>query len=150
MTEQRETTQNGARHVNSHDSILNGERAVYRTGKISDEFADRLAALPKNHQVRAVVLPAPYMMQDGNGSRVRGEERQAILRESRTRTEETFAEIDSVLAGVGGQRLTECGNALGYIVVETTPSGVAAIAELGWVGTVMEDQAIRPVHQMGS
>jgi hypothetical protein len=120
------------------------------SSKISDEFAERLAALPPDHQVRAVVLPAPYLVNGSNGARVHGEERQAILREARTRTEETFAEIDSVLAGAGGRRLTDCGNALGFIVVETTPSGIAAIAGLGWVGTVMEDQAIRPVHQSGS
>lgn len=115
------------------------------TSKISDEFADRLAALPPDHQVRAVVLPAPYLVSGSNGARVNGEERQAILREARTRTEETFAEIDTVLAGAGGQRLTDSGNALGFIVVETTPSGITAIAGLGWVGTVLEDQAIRPV-----
>jgi len=121
-----------------------------RSGKISDEFAGRLAALPPSHQVRAVILPAPYLVNGSNGARVRGEERQGILREARTRTEETFAEIDQVLAGTGGQRLTAGGNALGFIVVETTANGIAAIANLGWVGSVMEDQAIRPVHQAES
>lgn len=121
-----------------------------RSGKISNEFANRLAALPKGQQVRVVVLPAPYLVGGSNGARVCGEDRQAILREARTHTEETFAEIDSVLADIGGQRLTENGNALGFIVVETTPGGVAAIADLGWVGTVMEDQTIRPIHQVES
>jgi hypothetical protein len=121
--------------------------ADQHSGKISDEFAKRLAALPPGHQVRAVVLPAPYLIRDSNGARVRGEERQAILREARTRTEETFAEIDRVLTEVGGTRLTEWGNALGFVIVETCPEGIAAIADLGWVGTVMEDQAIRPVHE---
>ena len=118
-------------------------------GKISAEFAKRLAHLAPGQSVRAVVLPAPYLV-DNSNDRVRGEERQARLREARTRTEATFAEIDRVLAEVGGTRLTECGNALGYIVVETCPQGIAAIAGLGWVGTVMEDQAIRPVHQVES
>ena len=119
--------------------------AKAHAGKISDEFAHRLAALPPGRQVRAVVLPAPYLVQGSNGARVHGEERQAILREARTRTEETFAEIDRVLAQMGGKRLTQAGNALGFIIVETCPDGIAAIADLGWVGTVMEDQAIRPV-----
>ena len=118
--------------------------------KISNEFADRLAALSPDQQVRAVVLPAPYLVSDSSTSRVRGEERQAVLREARTRTEETFAEIDMVLTEVGGQRLTERGNALGFILVETTASGIDAIADLNWVGTVMEDQSIRPVGQVGS
>ena len=122
-------------------------------GKISDEFAARLAALPPGRHVRAVVLPAPYMVDDKVGSsrtRVHGEERQAIVREARIRTEATFAEIDNVLAAVGGTRLTECGNTLGFIIVETCPNGINAIADLGWVGTVLEDQTIRPMHQAGS
>ena len=140
---------NGQTETNQ-DSAFQSRNAMVQSGKISNEFADRLAALPADHQVRAVVLAAPYLVSGNNGTRVRGEERQAILREARTRTEETFAEIDSVLAGTGGQRLTANGNALGFIVVETTATGISAIADLGWVGTVMEDQAIRPVHQVES
>lgn len=130
-----------------HDASRGNAR--HYAGKISDEFAERLASLSPQDQVRAVVLPAPYLVSGSNGARVRGEERQALMREARTRTEETFSEIDTVLAGAGGQRLTERGNALGFIVVETTADGIAAIAGLGWVGTVMEDQSIRPVHQTG-
>ena len=135
--------------MNEQNGMENAEaEALHHSGKISNEFADRLAALPADCPVRAIVLPAPYLV--SSGERVRGEERQAILREARTRSEETFAEIDDVLAKVGGQRLTECGNALGYILIETCRAGIAAIADLHWVGTVMEDQAIRPVHQAGS
>ncbi len=139
---------------NRHNGNVQGESAKEHLTKISNEFAHRLALLPSNQKVRAVVLPAPYLVNGSNngssGTRVQGEARQAILREARTRTEETFAEIDTVLAGVGGQRLTESGNALGFIVVETTANGITAIADLGWVGTVLEDQAIRPVHQIES
>jgi len=141
MTEQRGFNQNS--------DLQKGKQSLAplcAAGKISDEFAGRLAALPPSNQVRAVVLPAPYLVNGSNGERVRGEERQAILREARTRTEETFAEIDLVLARTGGYRLTESGNALGFIVVETNAGGIAAIASLGWVGTVMEDQSIRPMH----
>jgi hypothetical protein len=126
------------------------ENAMHHPSKISDAFAERLAALPPDCQVRAVVLPAPYLVSTGSSARVRGDERQAILREARTRTEETFGEIDKVLTEVGGTRLTEVGNALGYILIETCRAGIAAIADLGWVGAVMEDQAIRPVHQAES
>ena len=133
----------------SQESNERGQNASRHPVKISDEFAERLAALPPDHQVRAVVLPAPYLVNSGRGARVRGEERQALLREARTRTEESFADIDKVLAEVGGRRLTECGNALGFIIVETCPKGIDAIADLDWVGTVMEDQPIRPVHQTG-
>jgi hypothetical protein len=138
QTESNTPGQNERRHVCS------------RTGKISDEFADRLAALSDQQKVRAVIMPAPYLVDSGEGRRVRGEERQARVAEARTRTEETFSEVDAVLAQTGGRRLTERGNALGFIVVETTVEGITAIADLNWVGTVLEDQPIRPVHQAES
>jgi len=119
--------------------------------KISREFAERLATMPRNQRVRAIVLPAPYMVsarRSANGAeRPRGAERQAVLREARRRTEETFAEIDAVLAESGGRRMTDAGNALGFVVVETTPDGIEAICDLDWVGAVLEDQPIHPVHR---
>jgi hypothetical protein len=148
MIGQTQNNQNG--NGNSNGKVNGNIKAgctKQHPAKISDEFADRLASLPSDQQVRAVVLAAPYLVNGSNGARVRGEERQAIVRETRTRTEETFAEIDAVLAQEGGHRLTKSGNSLGFIVVETTPSGIATIADLDWVGTVVEDQAIRPVHQ---
>jgi hypothetical protein len=114
------------------------------TSKISAEFAERLAGLPAGQVVRAVLLPAPYLVEGGE-SRPRGAERQAILREARRRSEETFADVDAVLAASGGQRVTESGNSLGFIVVETTPGGIQALCDLDWVGTVLEDQAIYPL-----
>ncbi len=113
--------------------------------KISNEFAERLATLPCEQEVRAIVLPAPYMVRKGE-DRPRGAERQAIMREARKRSEQTFAEIDQVLAETGGRRVTESGNALGFIVVETTADGIEAILDLEWVGTILEDQPIYPVH----
>jgi hypothetical protein len=149
MDRQTDSYQNGDSHRESHRESHCGD-AKHHSDKISDEFADRLASLPPDQPVRAVVLPAPYLVNGSNGARVHGEERQAIIREARTRTEEAFAEIDRVLAEVGGRRLTQWGNALGFIIVETYAKGIDAIADLGWVGSVFEDQAIRPVHQIES
>ena len=50
-----------------------------------------------------------------------------------------------MLSETGGSRLTDAGNSLGYIVVETTVDGVAALSELTWVGSLMEDQSVRPI-----
>jgi hypothetical protein len=113
--------------------------------KISTAFAERLAALPAGQVVRAVLLPAPYLVERGESRPTRAA-RQALLREARRRNEETFAEVDAVLAETGGQRVTESGNALGFIVVETTPDGIQALCDLDWVGTVLEDQAIHPLR----
>jgi hypothetical protein len=149
MDRQTDSYHSGDSHREPHNNSQ-CEDVKHHSDKISDEFADRLASLPPDQPVRAVVLPAPYLINGSNGARVHGEERQAIVREARTRTEEAFAEIDKVLAEVGGQRLTQWGNALGFIIVETCAKGIDAIAALGWVGSVFEDQAIRPVHQTGS
>ncbi|MCC6167729.1 MAG: hypothetical protein IT329_10920 [Caldilineaceae bacterium] len=121
-------------HTNGHET------------KISHEFAERLATMPCEQQVRAIVMPAPYLVRRG-GARPRGAERQAIIREARQRTEQTFAEIDEVLAETGGRRVTDKGNALGFIVVETTADGIEAICDLDWVGSVLEDQPVYPVHE---
>ena len=138
-----------ANDVNANDPHVNGDGG--HDTKISDEFAERLATMPRNQRVRAIVLPAPYMVSSrgstNRAERPRGAERQAILRETRRRTEETFAEIDAVLAESGGQRMTDAGNALGFVVVETTPEGIEAICALDWVGAVLEDQPIHPVRQ---
>lgn len=114
--------------------------------KISDEFAERLATLPCEQRVRAIVMPAPYLVRNG-ADRPTSKERQTILREARKRTEQTFADIDQVLAETGGHRVTASGNALGFIVVETTADGIEAICDLDWVGTILEDQPIYPVHE---
>src|SRR4051812_48198690 len=124
MTEQRGLNQESDRHSDKRSLA-----PLCAAGKISDEFACRLAVLQATDQIRAVVLPAPYLVTGSNGGRngerVRGKERQAILREARTRTEETFAEIDMALAATGGHRITANGNALGFIVVETNTDGIA-------------------------
>jgi hypothetical protein len=144
------TEQNGLKPNGNLENDKRSLAPLCAARKISDEFACRLAVLSPSDRVRAVVLPAPYLVSGSKGERTRGEEREAIVREARTRTEDAFAEIDSVLAATGGHRLTTNGNALGFIVVETNADGIVAIANLSWVGTVMEDQSIRPVYQAGS
>ncbi len=112
--------------------------------KISSAFASRLATLASNQWVRVILMPAPYLA-GNSGERLSGEERQTILRETRGRAEASFSEVDTVLSATGGCRLTDAGNSLGYIVVETTVAGVAALSELSWVGSLMEDQAVHPI-----
>lgn len=120
--------------------------------KISSAFANRLAAMASDQWVRVIVMLAPYLS-GTSGARVQGapagEERQTILRETRERTEASFSEVDTVLAETGGYRLTAAGNSLGFIVVETTVDGVAALSRLTWVGSLLEDQSVRPIGHTG-
>ena len=132
-----------ARH-NRHSSTEEQPKHGDQTCKISDEFARRLAKLAPDETVRAVVMPTPYFRNSAATRRLRGEERQAILREARQHTEASFQEIDEVLARTGGQRLSTTGNALGYILIETNAAGIDAVSSLDWVNAVMEDQAIYP------
>jgi hypothetical protein len=114
--------------------------------KISSGFASRLAAMRSDQWVRVILMPAPYLARS-SGERPSAEERQTILRETRDRTAASFSEVDGVLAQTGGHRLTDAGNGLGFIVVETTVDGVAALSRLPWVGSLMEDQSVRPVER---
>ncbi len=117
--------------------------------KISSTFANRLAAMASDQWVRVIVMPAPYLA-GTSGARLSGEERQTILRETRDRTETSFSEVDAVLGETGGYRLTAAGNSLGFIVVETTVDGVAALSRLTWVGSLLEDQSVGPVEHTGA
>jgi len=113
--------------------------------KISNAFASRLAMMASNQWVRVILMPAPYLAGNRGGERLSGEERQTILREARDRTEAGFSEVDAVLSQTGGSRLTDAGNSLGYIIVETTVDGVATLSELTWVGSLLEDQSVHPI-----
>ncbi len=118
------------------------ETAPEQSAKISREFAARLAALPPAARVRGVVLLTPPPPGE---EPLRGAARAARMDAIKQETERHFAEIDQVLATCGGKRLSEQGNALGYIAVEATPTAVHALCALPWVHAILEDQPIRPV-----
>jgi hypothetical protein len=52
-------------------------------------------------------------------------------------------EVDAILARFHGRRLAEGPNALGYIPVETTSSGIRALAQSDSVRGIIEDQPVR-------
>lgn len=109
--------------------------------KISHEFAARLAALPPAARIRSVVLPTSRPSDEP----ARGTDRAARIEAAKQETQRHFAEVDQVLATCGGRRLSEQGNALGFIAVEATPAAVHALCDLPWVHTILEDQPIHPV-----
>lgn len=108
----------------------------YSNTKISTNFASRLARLEADQLVRVIVLPAahtdPNPRETGNAM-------------TKQQVERAFGDIDRQLARTGGHRITQRTGALGFIVLETTPASIEALAELDWVGAIVEDQPIRPI-----
>lgn len=109
-------------------------------GRISAQFAARLAQLAPDETTRAVILPS--IPAPGNQTQQPPPGRKARIEETKRFSQHVFHDIDEQLGYFGGQRLTKQSNALGYILVETTAAGIAAIADLDWVRAVMEDQPI--------
>jgi hypothetical protein len=110
-------------------------------GKISSEFASRLRQLEPGQRVRVVLFietpPVP-----AQASRQTPEARQNSIESVKQLTQRALADIDRILRGHSGSRLSKSPNALGSLTVETTVAGVSALARSKWVKSVVEDQPI--------
>jgi hypothetical protein len=102
----------------------------------------RMARLESRESIRAIVLPVARNTRSTDRTMTRRalrEERIAYLDET---SEQAFYDIDEQLAASGGRRLTRQPNRLGFIIIEATANAIAAIAELEWVGSIVEDQPV--------
>ncbi len=106
-------------------------------GKISSQFASRLAQLPSGARIRAVVLLKAPAGRQVAGRRV---ERAAELARVRTSATGSLADIDAILGQFGGRRLRDGPDALGSLPVEVTVDGLAALARSERVMAILEDQ----------
>ena len=123
---------------------------VRQTGgeKISSAFRSRMARLKSGESIRAVVLPAARNTRSVDRTMTRRalrEKRIAYLEET---FEHAFCAIDEQLATNGGRRLTVHPNTLGFIVIEATVDAITAIAELEWVGAIIEDQPVYALDEI--
>jgi len=114
--------------------------------KISTEFARRLKALGPADRVQAVLLLEVPGSGRRAGTRTSVAERAKVLGAIDAAGERAVPEIDRILKDHGGRRLAERANALGSLPVETTPSGLRALAASGQVRAIIEDQLISLVH----
>jgi hypothetical protein len=120
-----------------------------QNSKISEAFAARLARLEPDEPVRAIVLATrshrardAYDAQDTcHKDMGEAESAQGAVADF---VEDPFEQVDRCLSTSGGRRLTQRPNALGHIVVETTPRGIAALCGLSVVRVIFEDQPIHP------
>jgi hypothetical protein len=108
--------------------------------KISRQFKARLARLGPEQKVRAVVMLATEGADIA--ARPSRANRQAIQAAIRQATATALPEIDRLLKQHGGKRLAAYANALGGIPIETTATGIDALAASKQVKVILEDQAI--------
>ncbi len=108
---------------------------------ITREFAAKLDNVGEKQPVRAMV-----MLQTGeNGESSRRQswqERQRMIEEVRQASRSSLPDIDRILALHDGKRLSEDVDALGSIIVETTPEGIKALANSDHVKAIFEDKSI--------
>jgi len=119
--------------------------------KISREFSRRLDRLQLRDKVRAILmLRAEGNGGGGAGGRISGAkrpsraERQKAAEKISQSAEAALPEIDQILEKFDGHRLAEHPSSVGAIPVETTVSGVIALADADCVKTILEDQSIFP------
>ena len=114
--------------------------------KISAQFKARLDRLEPQQNVRAIVV---LRTKDAGAMPTRRQslaERQAAIEAMRKAAEPVLTDIDRIIERFGGKRLTLGVNALGSIPVETTASGINALATLDHVKAILEDQPISLLH----
>ena len=113
--------------------------------KISPEFLNRLNRLDPEQKIRIIVMLFIGGKKTTNKRlphAKRAEKMKNILKSS----EKAIFEIDHTLEKYGGQKLASKPNALVSLPVETTVSGVNALASLKEVKAIMEDQPISLLH----
>jgi hypothetical protein len=114
--------------------------------KISPEFDRRLAALDPSDRVQALVLLKVPRRGGRAGVRTTTADRARLLGAIDAAGARVVPEIDRILQDHGGRRLAERANALGSLPVETTPSGLRALAASTQVRAIIENQPMSMVH----
>ena len=109
--------------------------------KLSEEFVARLASIPADETLHAVVL-LKTSEQRSASHRHTPRQRRAAIGDLRMACRPVLGDMDDVLAKWGGRRLDDDVSALGTVAVEATPAGIKTLANLQDVQTVFEDQNI--------
>jgi hypothetical protein len=111
-------------------------------GKISVALATRLAQLSPRQKLRTIiVLQTGHLGRHAGKNRPTGEERQDEMYKSRLASSRVMEDIDGILERFDGRRLSQP-TALGTIVVESTPPGIAALCASEYVKAILQDQPL--------
>lgn len=119
--------------------------------RISAAFASRLKGLEPEQTVRALLLlniprngPKTGLRNGAaSGQRLSPAARKALIEAARRSTDAVLSAVDRVLSKYGGRRLAADVDALGSLPVETTTSGLLALAGSKQVRAILEDQEIK-------
>jgi hypothetical protein len=113
--------------------------------RISTAFAARLKRLEPEQKVRAVLLLHKPKNGSARGRRQSQADRQATIEATRRSSDAALSAVDKILSKYGGRRLAAGADALGTLPVETTSSGLLALAGSKQVEAILEDQEISSV-----
>ncbi len=113
--------------------------------KVSREFAERLRRADKDQLIRAVLMLQTPGLENPSPREARRARRVRAIERKRGSADSALPELDAVLSKHGGRRLASV-SLLGTVPVETTPAGVDALAALGSVTSIMEDQPVRLIE----
>ena len=108
---------------------------------LSEEFAARLASIPADETLHAVVL-LETSEQSSAPHRHNLRQRRTAIGALRIACRPVLVDMDEVLAKWGGRRLDDEVSALGTVAIEATPAGIKILANLKDVQTVIEDQNV--------
>ena len=108
--------------------------------KISREFGNRLAGMPPEEKVQAVVVLERNSAKRPTSRRQDRAERALAIEAVKKSAGTALAQMDKTLKEFGGRRLQADLTALGTITVEATPAGIKALALSKGVRAVLEDQ----------
>jgi hypothetical protein len=114
-------------------------------GRISTAFAARLNRLEPEQKVRAVLLLQRPKSGSARGERQSPADRRAAIEATRRSTDAALSAVDRILSKYGGRRLAAGADALGSLPIETTTSGLLALAASKQVQAILEDQEISVV-----
>lgn len=112
--------------------------------KLSRQFASRMSRLNPHEKVRVILLI--NSQPPGTPTRDFRARRRAAIEAAKKAAGQALGSVDGILERFGGRRLSSLPNALGGVVVETTPKGVLALADSQHVRAILEDQPIRALH----
>lgn len=117
-----------------------------KQSKLSPIFNSRLNNLGREQKIRALVVLRTSHDTEGAAASPsppsRRADRQAVIAAVRRSAEQSLPVIDEILARFDGKRLTADVNALGAVPVETTATGINALAASEHVTAILEDQAL--------
>ena len=114
---------------------------AYISGKLSNAFASRLDKAPRDSRVRVILL-----LGRSTKRKKRGGERSEQIQRVRESAAAALDEVDAILTAHEGRRIESEPSALGYVTVETTPTGIRALAQSEQIRAILEDQVVRSVQ----